>query len=160
MPIKIPSFPTAESAQPLKKVIEWVAEQMGVNEYHVAQTMTYFLEGIINRVSMGDGVSIPGFGIFVPYALLKTSRRKIPYCVPVFSPSRGFRNSVKLTAPYSMKWREKHETHKANNRRGKRPRKERMMGFTAMNAMRIAFESNARKEGFDDINSPDGGIKG
>lgn len=86
-----------EDAMPLKNVISYAAEQSGRSPHEIARMMTWFLEGIVNEVSMGRVVRIPGFGMFapltyrVPKPLMSNGDVRVR---PYFSAANGFRLQI------------------------------------------------------------------
>ena len=127
--VKIPFFSQSESAEPLRSCIAHAAKEMGMSEHDVVLVMSYFLEELANRVSVGKVVRIPGFGIFAP-KYFASSRT----CAPRFSASRGFRLQTRWCAPSHEVGSKALRSH--SRRAGDSTRKITPRVFTASKAMR------------------------
>ena len=60
-----------EDAQSTRECLEFAARKMGISEYAVAMTLSWFFEAVSERLSRGEIVTLPGFGSFGPMARSK-----------------------------------------------------------------------------------------
>lgn len=118
MKFRIPFLSDRDQAQPLKDIIDFAADRTGLDDYRVSKVLSYLLEGIADQVSLGRTVRLPGFGVFAPYLDDRPAyraRRVGPVCIPKFSPARGFRAQVMLSAPANDAGKRDLETHRRNH---------------------------------------------
>lgn len=118
MKFRIPFLSKHEQAQPLKDAIDFAADQTGLDTHKVALTLSYLLEGIADQLALGRTVRLPGFGVFAPYLDDRPqyrSRRTGPVCAPKFSPARGFRAQVMMSAPANQSGKRDIENHRRNH---------------------------------------------
>lgn len=136
--IRIPFLSRSEQGRPLQDALEFAASQSGVSQYTTAIAMTYLLEGIVDQVSKGHIVRIPGFGVFAPCLDERrqySARRGGQKCFPKFSASKGFRMQVMLSAPANRAGKRALAAHRSNHRCSE-DRYTRSRVFVSMNAMR------------------------
>lgn len=117
--------------QPLYKVVERAAANSGRTKYEIAIVMSHFLEALVDEVTKGRAVSIPGFGIFAPIVTHSHFRRGTPALRdkprPKFYPSRAFTQQVLWGSPPAplaerqfQKFRENHHPSSRPERIGSR----------------------------------------
>lgn len=144
--VKIPYMPKTVDAEPLKRCIKFVANNMAVSDHFVAVSMSYFLEAIAAEVSKGQIIRIPGFGVFLPKR--STFRHKGEhYAFPCFSPSHGFRHEVKSACPLSKVQQKALNNYRSSNSVGSKAKKHTSRVFTSMKAFRTVMRAQARKLG-------------
>ena len=101
MAVRLPGAPKAEKSQPLLRCLKYAAQQMGTNEYFVANMMSHFLAKVADEVADGNMVYLTGFGAIGPGAAkqwwMSESRR---FCIPKFIGSRSFREQMKSDCPF------------------------------------------------------------
>lgn len=142
--IRIPFFARSESAAPLNRVIELTAADACVRSIDVAVTMSYFLQHLVDEVSLGRTVSIPGFGAFAPWLLESSAalaRDPTPRCHPKFSPSRCFINQVRLEAPHTDMGKRDLQQHRRHHSVGPRSDRSGSRTWTAMKAFRDSISA-------------------
>ena len=96
--VTIPFMPRSEYARAFAECVERAASEYGMSKYTALLVVESVFEAIASEVAGGGVVRIGGFGAFA--AGLRTPRSPNeppePYPVPRFSPSKGFRNEVRL----------------------------------------------------------------
>lgn len=123
--MRIPMLPKAADTKPLIDCMRFAAEETGVTESTAALVMSAFLQELAAQVCKGRIVRIPGFGVFGcaikrgKRACAQNGGRPVPH--PKFSPSHGFRQECRYTAPVNEKTHkqiEKHQDNHALSRKG------------------------------------------
>ena len=118
MKFRIPFLSNRSQAQPLRDIIDFVANETGLDDYRVSRVMSFFLEGVADELSMGKTVRLPGFGVFAPYLDDRPqyrSRRPGPVCTPKFSAAKGFRAQVMTSAPANQAGKRDLENHRRSH---------------------------------------------
>ncbi len=118
MKFQLPFLSDRAQAQPLKDILDFAAEETGLDTYRVSRVFAFVLEGIADQLSLGRTVRFPGFGIFAPYLDDRPqyrARRPGPVCIPKFSPAKGFRAQIMLSAPANHAGKEALENHRRNH---------------------------------------------
>jgi len=136
--IKVPFLAKSEQGLPLQRALDFAASKIGVSPYTMAMAATYFFEQLADEVARGRVVRVPGFGVFAPCLDERPqylARRGGPRCVPRFSPARGFRMEVMLSAPPSRAGKTALKAHSSNHRVSDQ-RYTSARVFTAMHAIR------------------------
>jgi len=115
---QIPFLSDRAQAQPLKDILDFAANETGLDTHRVSLVLSYLLEGIADQLCLGKTVRLPGFGMFAPYLDDRPqyrSRRVGPVCAPKFSPARGFRAQVMTSAPANEAGKRELESHRRNH---------------------------------------------
>lgn len=118
MKFQIPFLSSRAQAQPLKDIIDFAANETGLDTYRVSRVLTFCLEGIADQLSLGRTVRFPGFGVFAPYLDDRPqyrSRRPGPVCIPKFSAAKGFRAQVMTSAPANDAGKRDLENHRRSH---------------------------------------------
>ena len=118
MKFQLPFFSKRAHAQPLKDIVDFAANETGLDTYQVCRVMSFFLEGIADQLSLGRTVRFPGFGVFAPYLDDRPqyrSRRPGPVCIPKFSAAKGFRAQVMTSAPANDAGKRDLENHRRSH---------------------------------------------
>jgi hypothetical protein len=136
--VKIPFLPKAEDARPLKKAIQYAADKMHVSPYLVAELMTYFLEAVADRVSLGHVVRIPGFGVFGPW-LWESKHDGKQSVYPRFVAARPFRLQVRSICDPPKAKNDVLARFQRSHHPSSRPDKVTSQVWKAMDAMREQF---------------------
>lgn len=155
MAIKLPFVDDRyqHTVDPIRRVIEDTARKMACSEYVVAIAFTHLLEGIVNEVSCGECVRIPGFGAFGPYTHVPHKGRDagVARAWPAFVPNRAFRQEVAgVCSPYPKgadELERYRRTHKSPQRKAIRLGLQRVM--KSMQAARDRLEAQAARAGHD-----------
>lgn len=140
--MRIPSMPNAESAAPLRRVLERVAEQSGMSPYLVALVASRLLEEVADEVSCGHAVSFPGFGLWAPVARRvrgATGEPSVVRCTPRFSASRAFREQTRLCCPLTTTGLRKIRQHGKNHAPNSRATRGSSRVFSSQSAIRAAI---------------------
>lgn len=139
MQIRIPHATRQEEVQALKNAIERACVDSGVDEYTATMWLTRFLEAAADELTKGRVLSIPGFGLFVPYVLPPSRRGSAtpvpPLCTVRFSAARPLRNQVRYGTPNEAN-NGRYIKHCRNHHPSSDPKKENQRVFTAMKGMR------------------------
>ena len=155
MKFRIPFLSDHEQARPLRDIIDFTAERTGLDDYRISKVLSYLLEGVADQVSLGKTVRLPGFGVFAPYLDERSAyqaRRVGPVCIPKFSPARGFRAQVMLSAPANDAGKRDLEAHRRNHSVSVRRYSSRRV-FTSMKQFR---DDITRQLGEDPLDEPSG----
>ncbi|MFO1010529.1 MAG: HU family DNA-binding protein [Planctomycetota bacterium] len=142
--MNIPFMPNAQSADPLRRIVQHTAAQTGLSPRHVAVLASYFWEALADEVSKGRAVTLPGLGLFAPVARTarpRGSRERVTTTVIRFSASRGFREQVRYGAPPNLTGRQRYRRHLRNHALGGSDARCSERTFTACGAFRSAIES-------------------
>ncbi|MEM7517370.1 MAG: hypothetical protein AAF368_10660, partial [Planctomycetota bacterium] len=142
--MRIFAFSRRADAEPLNRVIAKAANDSGRSRYEVARTMTFFFEHLAEEVAHGRVVSIPGFGAFGAWLDERKSvlaKDPIPRCRPEFSPARGLREMVALTAPFSRVGKRKLTNHRKSHSLGSSATRTSSRVFTSAQAIRDSIDA-------------------
>jgi nucleoid DNA-binding protein len=148
--MNLPFYSRREHAESLMRILDHVANKTGSSRYMVAFLMTYFLEGIADEVARGNKVRLPGFGLFAASLVERKAalaRDPTPRCRPAFSPSRGFVEQVRLTAPVSKSGKQAISNHRRNHSSGSRSTQCSARVFKSGEAVRASIK--AQLAGFE-----------
>lgn len=146
--IRIPSETRTSKNEPLRRMIELAADRSGIDQYKVAEVMTWWLEQLADEVSKGRAVQIPGFGAFFPVPDKKPVRRDgVRRCRVRFHAAVGFQQQVKLGAPPQDGIARRYLTYRKNHSAGDNVSGHNSRVFTALAAFRASIAqqlANAR----------------
>jgi len=106
-------YPSKEQVKALEDVMCEVANRRGIQPEQAMLTVTYFLEEVADKVSRGEAVNFPGFGMFVPWPARPRSGETI--AAPRFFPALQFSAQVRDSASPDEGMREKGRNHADNN---------------------------------------------
>ncbi len=139
MPLRIPFATKREDVQTLKDAICHAADQTGTSEWKVAIIISHFFESVADKVSAGNVVTMPGFGLFSAYLY---EREGQPSRVqPRFIAARPFRNQVNVCCPHWLAKNHKIESYRKSHHPSSRPDKSHSTTFGAMRAFRQQLEA-------------------
>ena len=142
--MKIFAYSRRADALPLIDVVARTAHASGRSRYEVARTMTFFFEYLAEEIARGRVVSIQGFGAFGAWLDERKSvlaKDPVPRCRPEFSPARGLREAVALTAPFSGVGKRKLMNHRKSHSLGSRATRTSSRVFTSAQAIREAIDA-------------------
>jgi hypothetical protein len=146
--------PKSDRNATLAEVVNYTADQMGVDEFHVAEMMSHFFERLAFQVAAGKDVLIPCFGLFgvsVYESKKNGPDRPLPRPYPAFSGARPFRNEVIACCPRNtelsipIRKHRKHNHHSTTVANGKDSQRT----MTAMSQFRDRLQAERRKRGYD-----------
>jgi nucleoid DNA-binding protein len=135
--VRIPYLSRSEDAEGIQKCVSFVAREMALSEHTVALAMSYFFERLADEVSEGKVVRLPGFGVFAANYYASSSTMS-----PRFSPSRGFRHQVRMTAPVDDEGKKCLDRHR---RKSSAQQSERV--FTAQESFRDEIREQLKSGG-------------
>lgn len=142
--MRIFAFSKRSDAEPLNRVISRTSHASGRTKHEIARTMTYFFEYLSEEMAQGQVVSIQGFGAFGAWLDERKSvlaKDPIARCRPEFSPARGLREMVALTAPFSRVGKRKLTNHRKSHSLGSRATRTSARVFTSAQAIREAIDA-------------------
>jgi len=108
MKTSIPFMRKGEERDTFIRTVENAAGHAHLTSERFLVALTYWFEEVANEVCVGKPVPIPSIGKIVPWLEERKGRaarynQGMPYCIPQFAFSPGFRAQVKLMAPISRK---------------------------------------------------------
>lgn len=137
MLIRIPSDSKQSKNEALARVIETTAANTGLDEYKVAEAMTWFLESLADEVTRGRMVQIPGFGAFFPVPdAVAANRSRVRRCRVRFHPAVGFQQQVKHGSPPQETIARKYRNYRCNHSAGDSSSGHHSRVFTSMKYFR------------------------
>jgi len=141
----------SEKAAPLQRILKRTAHDAGCTEMKAAFVMACFLEHVAAEVSMGNEVSLPGFGLFTCVAWHPRRSDLMPYATPRFYASRGFQNECRYSCLPGTKRNETVEKYRKRNALWDNGKKRTQMVFSAMDAFKANIK--AQVPGWDETDN-------
>lgn len=142
--MRIYAFSNRADAEPLNNVVARTSYSCGRSRYEVARILTFFIEYLAEEIARGRVVSIQGFGAFGAWLDERKcvlAKDPVPRCRPEFSPARGLRETVALTAPFSRVGKRKLINHRKSHSLGSRATRTSSRVFTSAQAIREAIDA-------------------
>lgn len=135
--IRIPSETRTTKNESLRRMIDKATAETGVDNYLVANVLSWCLQELADEVTKGRIVQIPGFGAFFPVPDAKANNRDgVRRCRVRFHASVGFQQQVKLGAPPQNSVRQRYLTYRKNHSAGDNVAGNSSRVFTAMDRFR------------------------